>query len=421
MEKSNGNKIDTLSVVLSIVLIFVALFVAPNTPTRIYNIINTIYFRILFILVLILLSYENIGISLLLVIIYMIIINNKSNYDIETYDTNDANDESCCDEELQMCGPEDMHMQTLSNIPDEIPAPNIASIPISSASETALLTDARTNIINNSTIPITSDLTTETAETITAVNTHVDEIVNNIKTNPQNYITNSTQDEIVLKDQLNKVQNPEVAQVISNDINKIIVSKDAVISMDNNVNPETNELLLKHLIKCDLLNNASKYALAQGDKDTAMQLQQISCSNANVANALVQNNILAKTAIQAEQNGAQHESIKLNEIASKHLDATLNIVNYNHSMESALDAFTKGDYNASKEYQNKANDFLKNNISLNDSINGLSVEHSEILYAQVQPYPNAPLPPVSRCDTIKAVNATGWDDYDTVATNNASV
>jgi len=410
MEISTGKKNNTISVVLSIVLILFALFVAPNTPTKIYNIINTIYFRILFILVLILLSYENIGIALLLVIIYMIIINNRT-YAI------DNNEDS--DEESDMY--ESKHMQTLSNTQYEAPAPSIESIPISSASETALLTDARTNVINNSTIPIVPDLTTRTAETITTINTHVDEIVDNIKTNPQDYIDNSKKDESVLKDQLQKEQNPEVAQVISNDINKIIVSKDAVMSIDNNVNPETNELLLKHLIKCDLLNNASKHALAQGDTDTAMQLQQISCSNANVANALVQNNILATTATQAHQNGAKYESIKLNEIASKHLDATLNIVNYNHSMESALDAFTKGDYNAAKSYQDKASEYLKNNVSLNDSINGLSVEHSEILYAQVQPYPNAPLPPVTRCDTIKAVNTTGWDDYDVAVSNNASV
>ena len=335
MEISTGKKNNTLSVILSIVLILFALFIAPNTPTKIYNIINTIYFRILFILALILLSYENVGIALLLVIIYMIIINNSTYANEDSDDDSDSEQESCSNEGPNMCASE--YMQTLSNTQYEAPAPNVENIPISSASESALLTDARTNVINNSTIPIAPDLTTRTAETITTINTHVDEIVDNIKTNPQDYINNSMEDELVLKDQLQKEQNPEVAQVISNDINKIIVSKDAVISMDNNVNPETNELLLKHLIKCDLLNNASKHALAQGDEDTAMQLQQISCSNANVANALVQNNILATTATQAQQIGAQHESIKLNEIASKHLDATLNIVNYNHSMESALD------------------------------------------------------------------------------------
>jgi hypothetical protein len=73
-------------------------------------------------------------------------------------------------------------------------------------------------------------------------------------------------------------------------------------------------------------------------------------------------------------------------------------------------------YDDFNNYQELANKFLQNNLTLNDNVEGVPIEYSEDLYAKV---PNTlinnsiPLniPPSTRCDVIDAVNISGWDDY----------
>ena len=59
-----------------------------------------------------------------------------------------------------------------------------------------------------------------------------------------------------------------------------------------------------------------------------------------------------------------------------------------------------------KEYQQTANTFLENNITLDDNIEGVPVEYSNKLYEETSNFPSD-----SKCDSIKAVNTQGWDDY----------
>ena len=141
-------------------------------------------------------------------------------------------------------------------------------------------------------------------------------------------------------------------------------------------------------------------------------------SQSNIASALVQSNVLKETA-QNMQNNNPIESANVLNIANAHLDASLNMIGYNNNMELSLDATFKGNHDQAKQYEQQANNYLNNNVTLNDSIKGLPIELSNKLYAQV-PEMNVPnsnlippnIPPANRCDTIPAVDISGIEDND---------
>jgi hypothetical protein len=121
---------------------------------------------------------------------------------------------------------------------------------------------------------------------------------------------------------------------------------------------------------------------------TSNQLDQASLSNANMANSLIQCKILKS---------------KNKNISDSHLNASLNMINYNNNMELSLDAFNKGNYDQSKKYHDLANTYLENNITLNDHIKGITSEDSNKLYEQVEQNN-------SNCNDVP--NITGIDNYE---------
>jgi hypothetical protein len=273
----------------------------------------------------------------------------------------------------------------------------------------------RNQTIDGSTIPITSNTTPDTAKVITTISTTADNIISQIKNNPVEYINNSINNEEMMRTQSKNQTDKTISDHLDNSADKLVITRDAVTSIQNNDNVLINNHILKSIIKSDLLNMASNNAQHKGDSLTAEQLQQASLSQSNVANALVQTHVLKSVAANIQNNGLVKDSSKILNIANNHLLASLNMIDYNHYMVLALDAFVHNNYDLSKQYEQKAHSFLLNNITLNDNLKGISGEDSKKLYAEVPPssMPNNILvPPQSRCDTINAANISGWDDYE---------
>jgi len=271
----------------------------------------------------------------------------------------------------------------------------IPNIPISIASSNVLSDDVRSITIAASTIPITPDITESASKTIVDVSKMSDKIIDNIKDNKDEYIDVITQNEKTIRENANNLNNPEESQQLFDTADKLATVRNAVTDIINNNNPDINHVILKSLVKSDLLKEAAANASNSGDHLTSKQLDQVSLSNANVANSLIQSNIL-KSSPNSET------------LWDAHIKSSLNMINYNHNMEMSLDAFNKGNYVLSKKYHDLANTYLDNNITLNGNIKGIAAEKSDKLYEQVN-YNNTYAE--TRCDSIPAVNISGVEDY----------
>jgi hypothetical protein len=290
------------------------------------------------------------------------------------------------------------------------PVPNIT---LASASENALSESMRSETIKGSAIPLNKEMTPTTTTTVILTEPIANEITSKIKENFSDYMNNTLLNEQHMRSnaKLSNVE-PSISTELENSADKLALARKTVSCIINNENVSINESLLKNLVKCDLLNKASDKALDSGDTLSAHQLKQISQSHLNVVNGFVQSDIIKTKALEAKEKGLFNESTKLSKIADTHLSASLNMKNYNDHMEAALNAFTHSDYELSKKHEIEAKSFLKNNLTLNDTIKGIPVKSSEKLYEQVNYYPiNSNSLSYNSCDNIPAVNISGWDDY----------
>jgi hypothetical protein len=430
-----------LESIVSILLILFAVLVAPKLPQSVTTFVNNIYFKIIFILALVLLAKKYLVISLICLIIFFVIINNKktttpSKQRIPNTTTPNTTTTNTTMPKLISINPTTISTESpprytqppitlapviqplLTNVPINdtvilptfapiINQPVIPNIPIAVASTYALSPSMRADIINGSTIPINNNITPTTASTIIAINPIANNIVTKIKENFTNYINNSVTNEKTMRNQAETHQDGEISQYLLNSADKVAIGRNAISSIINKNDATTNDLLIKSLVKSDLFNDAAMQALQSGDNLSAQQLNQVSLSQSNVANALVQSKILKLT---AQNNPSSTDASKLLDIANNHLNASLNIINYNNNMESSLDAHVKGNINLAKQYEDKASLYLKNNVTLSDKIKGIPVK-SNILYAEV--YDKTPnlVPPKSKCDNISAVSIPELEDY----------
>jgi hypothetical protein len=407
----SDNKV--LQPVIAILLILFTVFMAPKLSKSNSKFINNIYFKIFFIIVIILLAKKHLSISLICLIIFFIIINNHPK------DTKDNN--------LIQHSNEKKTVKFLDDIDPEPPKPeppkpeppkpepvnpeptkpfptvhplingkNIPNIPISVAS-TSLTYNTISDTIIGSAIPITPNITPAAAKTIVLTNDISNNIISNIKNNNSEYTKNMTINEQNIRIQASNSHDSIESQQLINTADKLATARDAATSIVNNKDVETNNELLKSLVKSDLLKNASINAFNSGDILSAKQLEQASLSHANVANSFIQSKML--------------KSSGQTKLWDTHMKASLNIINYNNNMELSLDAFNKGDYVLSKKYQDLANTYLDNNITLNDNIKGITVENSNKLYEQV----NLNTPQISsnnNCNRSVSKNINGIEQFE---------
>ena len=403
---------QVLGPAVAILLILFAVLVAPKLPSSVTLFVNNIYFKIIFILIIVLLAKQHLALSLISLIIFFIIINNKHTDNNTMYKTQKP---------LTNSKPQDLENEEPQYLQNEEPQALLEpsnSIPISIATNYALSDQMRTNTLNASIMPINKDMAPNAAATIVASTPMVDSIVSNIKDNHNDYVNHCINKENILRKQAENHSDTNISQSLSNSADKLVVGRNAVTAIVNNQDVQTNDQLIKALVKSELLQEASIEASKANDYESADQLKIASVSQSNIASALVQSNVLKETA-QNMQNNNPIESANVLNIANAHLDASLNMIGYNNNMELSLDASFKGNHDQAKQYEQQANNYLNNNVTLNDSIKGLPIELSNKLYAQV-PEMNVPnsnlippnIPPANRCDTIPAVDISGIEDND---------
>ena len=440
-----------LGPIIAILLILFAVLVAPKLPQSTTKFVNNVYFKIIFIIIIILLANKHLAVSLICLIIFFVIINNKSTVRLQEMPPQIPSELSTTIiptmtmppmiqeptmtmppmiQEPTMTMPQMIQEPTMT-MPTMIQEPTMTMPTMIQEPTMTMPTMIQeptmptlppqvldNNIINGSALPITPDITPTTVSTIINMTPTVDTIVSQIKENFTDYIDNTIKNEEILRNQIKSETNHSVVQELDNSANKLVVARNAVTSIVNNNNTFTNDQILTNLVKSDYLIDASNNAMKNGDCISADQLRQASLSQTNIVNSLLQCEALKSAASNAQKNGLVKESTKLLDNANTHLESSINMINYNHTMEKALDAHTKGNYDQSKMYEQHANEILRNNITLNDEQKGIPVELSTNLYAKVPPS-NSPdvhlippnIPPKSQCDNINAVNISGWTDF----------
>jgi hypothetical protein len=107
------------------------------------------------------------------------------------------------------------------------------------------------------------------------------------------------------------------------------------------------------------------------------------------------------------------DSSNILNFANAHSESSLNMINYKNNIDSALEATSYGNHELAKQYEQQANSYLKNNITLNNSLKGIPKVYSELLYAEIPQstvQPTVP-PEISLvCDYDE--NIFVWDDYE---------
>lgn len=407
----SDNKV--LQPVIAILLILFTVFMAPKLSISTTKIIDNTYFKLFFIIVIILLAKKHLSISLICLIIFFIILNNSSNKqkEIKQEAISYGNKIGKLLKDLKQLNTDakipfatvypSVKDKTESNIPfatlhPSVNGKTVPDIPISVAVADVSSYNGITNSIVGSAVPITSNITPSAAKTIVSTNDVCNNIISNIKNNNSEYTKNISINEQTIRNQASKVNDPNESQQLNNTADKLATAREAVTSIVNNKDVETNHELLKSLVKSDLLKNASTTALKSGDELTALQLDQASLSHSNVANSLIQSNILKST--------GQYN------LSDAHLKASLNMISYNNNMEMSLDAFNKGDYILSKKYHDSANAYLDNNITLNDKIKGFVVENSNKIYEKT-PTSNTKKYD-SKIENDIIVNINGLENYE---------
>ena len=400
---------------IAILLILFAVFMAPKLPLHATNFVNNIYFKIIFIIIIVLLSKEHLALSLICLIIFFTIISNSHK---KYYHNQDMQSSSYEIEKLSDLTPDSVH--ALIQPPQQDPAtigsfpsqPSLCSgsaitnIPIAYAHAYALDDNVRSMTLNACAVALDPNITLRTINTINLVNSTTDIVVSKIKENFTEYINNTIANESILRNHAKITTDPIQLGILTNSADKLLVAANAASSISNN-NDNINNNILNSLIKSELLNCAADKSSTDGDTISTQQLQHLSTSISNVTNALIQADILKKLAIDDQKNG----SAKLLKIADNHLTASLNMIDYNNNIEESYNAFFQNNYELANQYQRDANHILQKNITLNDNIDGTSVEYSDILYENTSGVPRFNVPTESKCDDIKAVNIQGWDDY----------
>ena len=389
LNNSNSeNKI--LGPVIAILLILFAVFMAPKLPKSATHLMNNNVFKVIFIIIIILLAKKHLAVSLISLIIFFIIINNhqSENHKKTVRFSNNTPINTLINTPINNTPINNVKSTSFPDLHPLVNGITIPDISISVASSNVLSDDVRKTTIISSALPITPNITPTASNIIVNSNNVSDNIISNIKNNKSKYINDITATEKKLRHDASKNTDVNVSQNLINDADKLASARIAITSIMNDKDVDTNHELLKSLVKADILKNASINASKNGDKITSNQLDQASLSNANMANSLIQCKIL-KT--------------KNKNISDSHLNASLNMINYNNNMELSLDAFNKGNYDQSKKYHDLANTYLENNITLNDHIKGITSEDSNKLYEQVEQTN-------SNCNDVP--NITGIDNYE---------
>ena len=280
---------------------------------------------------------------------------------------------------------------------------NFPIITIEDATNNATSMEMRNNVIEGSALNINSNTTTETASTILSMKPKTNDVISMIKENFTDYVKESIINENNMRTQSTLAPNQNISKQLVNSADKLVLIRDTVASILNNNNLPINTQLLNSLIESELLNSASKEALKLGHILTAEQLKDASSSYSNIANALVQTNTLNTIA----KNSFDPSTIA--NIAQNHMASSLNMINYNNNIEAALDAYFHNDYELGKKYELQAQQYLQNNITINDNIDlkKLSGQVPDLSTIYNNSVPSN-YPPNSNCDNIKPVKMSGW-------------
>jgi len=488
---------------IGLLLILFAVLMVPKLPLSITNIVNNLYFKLLFIIVIILLANKHFTISLICLIIFFIIINKLSIKEIMNKLSNTSHPlqtpiplqhSELQHSELQLpvqsqhsellLPVQSQHSELLLPIQSQqlplpvqsqhselllpvqsqqLPLPvqsqsselqlpvqsqsselqlpvqlsqiqtvpvqtqlpvqlsQIQTVPVQSALvQTQLpvmsnisITNTLSNNINtdiNSILPKSNDITPYTLSIIDSLNSKVDNIILQIKNNYTDYINSSVKSEENLKNQITLNTDKIISQQLNDSINKLLIERNAVSSILNNNNPIINEQLLNSLIKSNLLNAESKKALLTGDETTSSQLHNYELAYVNIINTITQPTMptLKPLVVKAKNVSFINDT-------NKHLNSTLNILNYNNHMTASLDAKFNGNIENANKHEKMANQYLQNIISVNDTFKGAPIHSSKNLYAMVD-FPNNKLipeniPQPTRCDDINDINISGYENY----------
>jgi len=360
--KSIMSKKNIIGTVISLLLILVIVLIIPKLPPSIDKLIDTTTFKIISIILIILLANNHLDLSIILLIMFLVIIN-KSSIKKILYKIN---------------------KKSL----DDTPIINTDLVPADFTQNTVPILESTTPVQSEQSD--NAELNPRASSIIKNINQNVDIIIAQIKDDLDKFISTNIETENKLKKQLKASRTQAYTLYLNNLISKLLIFRNAAINIKNNNNVESNELLLKSLIKIDLLSDASKKVLTQNDGITSVHLQELALTHSNIIDTI---NIPI---------GQIDNSIIIN-TSDLHLKTTLNAVNYNNQIKESVSVTKQCSFK--KE---------ENNIILNNSPLGIPVEFasSNELYASIDPHNDDLVrtndPHENQCIQKKPIDIIGW-------------